>query len=191
MSFQQKLRHELDALVVATLYFGLWLVLLTILKELVLAEYHIKVRGFSLALIGALLLAKVVLILEHVPLGGWIQHKPRAFDVLVRTLLYGCGVFVMLLVEKAFETRREYGGFGRALFGVWQHRDMPHVWANAICLSFALLGFNVFSVVRRHLGEHGLTRLFLSPANKKTLSAPGGIETMGGNEQHPSTTSKL
>jgi len=41
--------------------------------------------------------------------------------------------------------------------------DAPHIWANTICLSGALLGYNVLSVVRRQLGEAGLRRLFLSP----------------------------
>jgi len=72
-------------------------------------------------------------------------------------------VLVVLLLEKAFEGRHEYGGFGASLMAVFQHAEVHHVWVNTVCLSGALLGYNMLSVVRRHLGEGGLLRLLLSP----------------------------
>jgi hypothetical protein len=167
MGIRQKLAEEIKALVFATVYFAVWFGVLVFLKELILAEYQIAFRGLSLALVGALVVAKVVLVMEHVTLGQWIRRHPAVVDVVARTLLYGLGVFVALLLEKAFESRHEYGGFGPALGQVFQHRDMPHVWANTICVGFALLGFNALAVLRRHLGEGKLTRLFLaSPARE-------------------------
>lgn len=170
MSFQQRAKEELKAVALTTLYFATWLGVLLILKGLVLAEYQIEFRGFSMALIGALVIAKVVLVMEHVPLGSWLHRRPAVLDVIVRTVLYGVGVFVMLLLEKALEARHEYGGFGPALAQVLQHRDMPHVWANTICVAGSLLWFNVFSIVRRHLGERALIRMALEPP-------PGGSGT--------------
>lgn len=163
MSFGDKVKHELKAVALTTLYFATWLGVLLILKGLVLAEYQIEYRGFSMALIGALVIAKVVLVMEHVPLGSWLRRRPAVLDVILRTALYASGVFVVLVLEKAIEARHEYGGFGPALAQVFQHRDMPHVWANTICVAGGLLWFNAFSVVQRHLGERVLVRLFLAP----------------------------
>jgi hypothetical protein len=163
MSLQQKLKNEIKAVALAALYFATWIGVLIILKELALAEYGIESRGLSLALVGALILTKVVLILEHVSLGAWVRNRPALVDVIVRTVLYSLGVVVVLLLEKAFEGRHEHGGFGPSLVSVFQHAEIHHVWVNTICLSGALLGYNALSVVRRHLGEGGLIRLFLSP----------------------------
>jgi len=143
MSFGQKLKEELKSVALTTLYFAVWLGVLVVLKSLILAEYDIKFRGLSLALIGALVMAKVVLMMEHVPLGSWLRRRPLALDVMVRTGLYGLGVLVVLLFEKAFEARHEYGGFSSALIQVFQHRDMPHVWANTICVAGGLLWFRL------------------------------------------------
>jgi hypothetical protein len=163
MSLQHKLNHELKAVGLATLYFAAWLGVLMVLKVIVLAEYHIQFRGFSLVLLGALVLAKVVLVLEHVPLGPWIRARPAWVDVLVRTALYAFGVLIVLLLEKAFEGRHEHGGFGPSLMSVFQHGEVHHVWVNTICLSGALFTYNALSVVRRHLGAGGLRRLFSVP----------------------------
>jgi hypothetical protein len=163
MGLQQKLMHEIKAVGIATLYFGCWIAALMTLKQLVLAEYEIQFRGLSKALVGVLVLSKVALVLEHVPLGPWVRARPAWVDVILRTALYGIGLLMVLLIEKAFEGRHEYGGFGPSLSAVFQHVDVHHVWTNAIALSGALLGYNALSVVRSHLGEGGLLRLFLTP----------------------------
>jgi len=163
VGLQQKLIHEVKAMVSAALYFGCWITALVVLKHLVLEEYQIEFNGMSIALVGTLILSKVVLVLEHVPLGAWVRVRPAWVDVLFRTILYAIGVVAVLLLEKAFEGRHEYGGFGLSLMAVFRHVDVNHVWANAICLSGALLGYNLLSVIRRRLGNGGLRRLFLTP----------------------------
>lgn len=163
MSIQQKLKHELTAVVVLTFFFAVWLGIFMGLKVLILEEYHIQFGGISKVLIGALILAKVVLILEHVSLGAWLRSQPVLVDVLLRTILYAAGVLVVLLLEKAIESRQEQGGFGAALANVFHHQDMPHVWANTICVTGALLFYNLLSVLNRHPETGGLARVLLSP----------------------------
>ena len=163
MSLKEGLKKEIKEVALTTLYFAVWLGVLVLLKRLILADYWIEFHGMSLALIGALIIAKVVLVLEHVPLGRWLRRHAVLLEVLLRTLLYTLGVAVVLLLEKAFESRHEEGGFGAALARVLQHRDIAHVWANTICVGSALLVFNALSVLRRHLGEGRLVALFLAP----------------------------
>jgi hypothetical protein len=163
VSLQQKLKDEIRAVAITTLYFAMWLGSLVLLKKIILAEYQIEFHGLSVALIGALILAKVVLVLEHVSLGTWVRNHSALIEVVLRTALYAFGVFVVLVLERTFEGRHEFGGFGSSLMAVFREAKNHHVWANTICLSSALLGYNILSVVRRHLGEGGLIRLFLSP----------------------------
>lgn len=168
MNVQQKLKHELRAIVMVTLFFAAWLGILMGIKALILEDYHIRFGSFAMVLIGALVLAKVVLIMEHVPLGVWLRNHPVLMDVMLRTILYACGTFVVMLLEKAFESRHDRGGLGPALMNVFQHRDMPHLWANTICVTGALLFYNLLSALNRHLGCGGLARVFLSPPEGAT-----------------------
>ena len=163
MSFAHKVKHEIAAVLSLTLYFGCWLGALVLLKYLVLEEYQIAFSGFSVALVGALVLAKVVLVLEHVSLGVWVRAQPAWVDVVLRTALYAFGVFVVLLLEKAFEGRHEYVGFTESLVAVFQQTNAVHVCLNTLCLSAALLSYNLLSVVRKRLGKGTLLRMFLTP----------------------------
>lgn len=163
MRWQHKLLHELKAMGMAALFFGAWIAAFIAIKQLVLAEYRIEFYGLSKALVSALILSKVVVVLEHVSLGAWVRARPAWVDVLLRTLLYASGVLLVLLLEKGFEGRHEYGGFAASLRVVNEHTDIHHVWSNAIVLTGALLTYNILSVIRSHLGEGGILRLFLTP----------------------------
>jgi hypothetical protein len=163
MSLRHKLVKEFRVVAVTTFYFAICFGLLVLLKRLYLAEYQIRFRGLSLALLSALLVGEVVLLLEHVTLGQWVRNHAVAIDVVLRTLLYTFGVLVVLVLERGFEVRHEHGGFAAGIVWVFQHRDMHHVWADSIAVGAALLAFNALSAVRRHLGEGRLHRLFLEP----------------------------
>jgi hypothetical protein len=163
MSFKQKLKDEIKAIGLAALYFGSWIGALLLLKSLILAEYKIAFHGWSVVVIGVLVLSKVVLVLEHVSLGAWVRARPAWVDVVLRTVMYTLGVAIVLILEKGLEGRHEYGGFGSALGQLLQQEDVYHLWANTLCLSGALLGYNMLSVVRRYLSEGGLLQIFSSP----------------------------
>jgi hypothetical protein len=166
MSASARLKEELRAVGLYTLFFGAWFSAFMLLKVLILEEYQIRFSGLSAVFIGALVLAKVALLLEHVSLGGWIAQRPAWVEIAVRTALYALGVLVVLLLEKAFEVRHEAGGVLRALAGILRHEDIPHVIANAIVATGALLVFNVFSLIRKRLGSGALLGLMRAPAGK-------------------------
>ena len=173
MSLARKLKHEFAAVIWLTLYFGCWLSVFVLIKYLLLAEYQVDFSGFSIALFGSLVLATVVLALEHVPLGVWVEARAAWVDVLLRTMLYSFGVFVVLLIEKGVDGMHEFGGFGAALTAEWQHTDTHHILLNVICLSGALLSYNMLSVVRRRLGKGALLQMFLSPMPRERKPEEG------------------
>jgi len=72
-----KLPHEIKLVGPITLYFAFCFTVLMLLKRLVLAQYQIGFRGFSVALVGALVAAKVLAVLENVPLWGRGSNASR------------------------------------------------------------------------------------------------------------------
>ena len=175
MSIKHKLKEESKAVGIAALYFGCWIAALLLIKSLVLAEYRIAFHHWSMAVVGALILSKVVLVLQHVSLGSWVRSQPAWVDVFLRTALYSLGVFAVLILEKGLESRQEFGGFFPAVRQLFHQADVYHMLANTLCLSGALFVYNLLSVVQRHLGEGGLIRMLLSPLpDKPEANRPNG-----------------
>ncbi len=163
-SITKKVGNELKSVALVTFYFAVWFCLLIVLKKLILIDYNIEFVGLSTALIGALIMAKVVLIMEYIEFGEWIKKKPAIVEILLRTLLYTLGVIVVLLLEKAFEARKESGGFSAAIIHIFDNRDIYKVWASTIVISFSLFWFNMFSIINQDLKTNDLsTLLFKTP----------------------------
>ncbi|MEC9372953.1 MAG: hypothetical protein VYC34_03880, partial [Planctomycetota bacterium] len=128
-----------------------------------LAEYEIRFYGWSAALIGTLLLAKVVLILEKVPLGRWVRQRPAWVAVILRTILYVIGVVIVLALEHGIRGRHEHGGFFPAIRNAFHETNDNRIWVNTICIALALLFYNVLAVLRERIGDRPLLRIFFAP----------------------------
>jgi len=163
MSWKEKLKEELIALGITMLYFSLWFAFLITMKMLLLREYNVEFYGLSMAFVGALIVAKVILIIDHIPLGSWIEKQPAIVDILFRTLLYSLGIILILILEKAFEARSEAGGFLEAIPYIFDHRNVNHIYVNSIAVIFSLLGFNFLTLIAKNLGKGGLKKILLSP----------------------------
>lgn len=142
MSLKHKIAHEARALAFTTLFFASWVGALLLIKKLVLAEYDIRFGGLSAALLGVLVLAKVVLILERAPLGSITRSRPVWVEVLLRTALYSLGVAAVLVLERTIHGVRHGEAPFAALREAVKPGDANHLAANLVCIAGALLAFN-------------------------------------------------
>jgi hypothetical protein len=156
----KKVIHEIIVVARTTTYFAVFFLFMILMKRLTLKDYDIEFTGVSQALIGALIMAKVILLMELISLGSWVQNQPPVVDVVLRTLLYSLGVLLVVWLEKSFEARHEAGGFSNATTYVLQHRDHYHVLVNTLSASASVFFFNCFSVFQRLLGKNGTFKLF-------------------------------
>ena len=69
-SIWQKIWHEIKEIAGVAFYFFLWLGVLMLLKKLMLEDYQIEFTGISVAIISSLIIAKVVILMEFIPLGN-------------------------------------------------------------------------------------------------------------------------
>ena len=163
MSISNKIKQELKSVGLATLFFFSWFYLLTLLKSLVLAEYHISFNGLSIAFIGALIVAKVILVLEKFSFGPWERSLPGWGYILFRTSLYTIGIIMVLILEEAFKLRNVQGNILPNLIEEFRNRNVYQIIAKTIGVTGALLVFNIFYVLRIHLGNSSFRRIFTTP----------------------------
>ena len=158
----KKIVEEIKAIARTTGYFATVFIVMMVMKKLYLKDYNIEFAGLSQAIIGSLIMAKVILLMELISLGSWVQRQPAIVDVIIRTLLYTVGVAVVILLEKAFESRHEVHGFGNQISHVLSTRDVYHVWATTIGASGSIFVYNAFSIIQRKMGKKGVAKLFFS-----------------------------
>ena len=158
----KKVLHEIIVIARTATYFAVFFLFMIVMKKLTLKDYQIEFTGLSQALIGALIMSKVILLMQLISLGSWVQRQPPIVDTLLRTLLYSLGVLVVVILEKAFEARHEVEGFSNAIAYVLDRRDVYHVWANTLGATASIFFFNVFAVVQRLLVKNGTYKLFFT-----------------------------
>jgi hypothetical protein len=158
--------HEIKSIFWTSLYFFSWFGGLMVIKVLLLREYHIEFVGFSMVVVGALVVAKVVLVLEYIKM-PFTKNQPAWIEIMLRTWLYLAGVFVIMVVEKVFEARNEYSGTIEALRNISRHADIHHIYVNIICVFGALFFFNVWSVVKKHFGKGVFITIMSTPVPSK------------------------
>ena len=104
-----------------------------------------------------------------------LKHELKALTIT--GLFFAVWISALLVLKDLLLAEYDiaFHGWSVALVGAltanFKQADVPHVWINTIVLSGALFGYNALTVIRRHLGEGGLLRLFLKPLPVKVHPA--------------------
>lgn len=155
-----------------TFYFAACFVVIMLLKQFWLEEYGIAFRGIATALLAAVITAKVVIVLDHLPVTKRLQSLPGAIEVVARSAIYTFFVLAIMTAEKAFESRAEHGGLINALVSILDHPDMPAVMGTGIMIGLAFLSHHTFHIIHRDIGSKRMAELFLSRKVKTTQQKP-------------------
>lgn len=168
------LAREAKEIGLVFLYFFFCFDVLLILKKLVLADYRIEVQALSTAAIGALIVAKVVIVLDKTRVGTRFDERlPLALATLYKTLFYVLATALVLSLEKLFHAYRETGALAEAVVQVWEQRDRNLILAKVICIGLAFLAYHLYAGLDRRLGEGTLRRLVTSRPELSSPQTPG------------------
>lgn len=160
MNWRARVGHEIKTVGLVSLYFLFCFGVILTLKKLFLADYHIEVYALSAAVIGALVAAKVVVILDHTRAGTRFDaSRALVTAVLYKTLVYGAAAFGVLFAEKLVHAYRASGELGGAMAAVWAQRDRNVILAKVICVGLTFAGYHLYIGIDRRLGEGTLRRL--------------------------------
>ena len=115
MSFLQKLKKEIIEILLVTAYFLLCFGVLIFIKKLTLAQLDVEYYGFSAALVGALVMSKVVIILDKTRIGKIYIRQALYKNVLIKSIIYTFVVSFILFLENLIHTLLEGETFVEAI----------------------------------------------------------------------------
>ncbi len=142
------------------LFFLVAFLLQLLIIKLAIAQFSIPLAAFSKAVVGALLAAKAVLILDETPLAPKLERFRRILAVAVKTLLYGVGTLLLGYTERFLEALHRVGTFDGALRDLIDQASLYRffAWILGISLIFAI--YFVWSEIDERMGKGTLWSLF-------------------------------
>jgi len=158
-SLKARHRHELAELLGIFIYLAVFFLVFAWYRNLLLAKVHLPLESYWTPLIEALIMAKVIMILQIVGVGRKLEDGPLVVPTLAKTFLFGIGVFIFAALEAGVRGLIHHEGFGggiRAVLG----EGSDELLSRALVKCCALVPYFAFSEAGRVLGEGRLRGMF-------------------------------
>jgi hypothetical protein len=146
----------------ATLFFLCLFHMIAITKAVVLNDHSITALRAVGATVGALVVAKAILVVEALPIARRCAGR-RVWQLLWKTLLFGTVVLLFRAVEELIPLAAKYGGVVPAAAAMYHEVAWPVFGVLALWILGGLLLYCVASELVRALGPDRVKDLLFSP----------------------------
>lgn len=163
MKLFKKLKHEFLLILPPTIFFFIAFILLVTTERMIQKEYGIPPLGYGVALIGSLLVGKVVLILDHLPFMNTFSNRPLIFSVFWKSAIYFSGALMARYIEHILPFLREYENLMEAHQHLMAEMVWPYFWVVQMWLAVLFLFYCMWQELVRAFGKDRILRLFLGP----------------------------
>lgn len=164
--------HEFRQVLPPTIFFFVGFNLILFTKRLILADHLIQFAGFAIATTAALIVGKVVLVADKLPLLRRFDNAPLAGPILFKTVVYTFLVFVVRLLEAFVHHVFDGGAVGQGGFiehelgeFSWYHFIATQIWIFVLFLVYVTA-----SEINQLLGDGELFRIFLTRRSSELKS---------------------
>ena len=148
------------------MFLYLWVVfgLLAIHKSMILSQHQLSYQAHGLAIVNALVFAKVLLVAEDLHLGQRLNDKPLIYSILYKSFLFGVTLICFHIVE-------------HVLIGMWHGRTIAETIAEigadrlgqiasgGTIATIALVPFFILREISRVIGGDTFWSLFFRRGN--------------------------
>lgn len=142
---------EIRKAVPATIFF-LWLFHMIVLtKAVIVGDYSINALRATVATVGALIVAKAILVVENLPIARLFSSR-LVFSALWKTLLFGAVTLLFRFIEELIPLISKHQGFVTAILRLHEEVSWPQFWVFQLWLFSALLLYCLVSELARMIG---------------------------------------
>jgi len=160
----KRFKREILGAIPPVIFFFIVFQLLALTRALILKEYGIQGSTFLKSTIAALLVGKVVLIADRLPMINRFPYKPLIYNIVWKTFFYMLAALLVRYVEQLIPLIREYKNLKVANNHFLDEVVWPHFWLVQMWL---LICFFMYSTIRelvRILGRKQVLSMFFGPS---------------------------
>jgi len=174
VGWKHKAYHELTEYWINVVYLTLFFGVFTWYRRFILAEYEIVYLHYGIAVIEALVLAKVIMIGDIVRLGRELDDKPLILPTLYKAAVFSMFVGLFKVLEHTIRGLLQGESLAGGMHDILS-KDRNELLAYALIIFFTFIPFFAFKELGRVLGEGRIRHLFFRRRAPTEPSAPTGI----------------
>jgi hypothetical protein len=163
--WKYKLLREMTEYGINVLYLSIFFGVFATYQRLILKHYSISYTNYGASIIEALIMGKVILIVDAFRLGRTWENKPLAFSTFYKAVVFTFAVFIFDVIEMVIEGYLKRKGF----LGVEQEfasKDKYQALAKCLIVFFAFIPFFAFKELGRVIGEDKIKQMFFTGNDK-------------------------
>lgn len=142
------------------LFFFIALMVMLALFKLFVSQYSIEFYAFSRAAVGALIMGKVVLLMDWAESGRRVSTYPRIVVIACKTFIYGLAVIALGIGERLIHSYRRAGDFRDAASLVMANANLDRFLGCVLLISLVVSAYLTIEEINRAMGKGALFALF-------------------------------
>lgn len=160
MKLLHKIKHDYVEILPPTIFFFIAFSLVLLTKGLILSEYGISWTGFGSAIVGSILVGKVVLIADKLGFVSKFSHRQLIFSTAWKSLIYFSAAVLLQYVERIVHLLMKHESFLAANRLFVTETVWPHFWLVQMWLAVLLFFYCAMRELIRAIGREKVIQLF-------------------------------
>ncbi|MBS1187738.1 MAG: uncharacterized protein H6R04_1756 [Burkholderiaceae bacterium] len=167
MKLLQTIKRNYLELLPPAIFFLIAFSLILVTKRLVLSQYGISWAGFGSAVVGAFMVAKVVVVVDKLPFTHKFSDRKLIYIAFWKSLIYLLAALLVQYLERIIPLLRKLGSFAAANQSFLAETIWPHFWLIQIWLVVLLLVFSAQRELIRAIGRDKVMQMFFGARNNQ------------------------
>jgi hypothetical protein len=157
----EKIKEEVRQVLVVGVFFFIGFCLIDLSNRMLTHGSGIPIASLTRVVIGSLIVAKVLIIVNLLPFVNAFPGKPLVHNIAWKSFLYLLGGVVFLYIEPFFKSLVRGAGVYGAHVRAWHELMSPRTGATLIWVAMLLVVFVTLMELSRVIGKEQLKHMFL------------------------------
>lgn len=160
MKLLETIKKDLFEILPTMIFFLMAFMLILFTKRMILSEYDISWTGFGTAVVGAMLVGKVVLMVDKLPFVNKFPDRPLIYNILWKSLIYFLAALIVRYLGQVVPLLMKHESLMEANRHLIDEVVWPHFWLLQMWLSVLFLIFCALRELVRVIGRDKVIQMF-------------------------------